>query len=146
MKERLLSLVLGLLLIAGVPFMAMAGPAPGGADTDGDTVEDAFDNCTLVSNAGQDDADHDACGDACPASPANPADITGDTQVGVPDYTALVGNWGGTTGGASDITGDTQVGVPDYTALVGSWGSSYSLQNGPSGITNSSRDFGTCPL
>lgn len=41
------------------------GPSPPGPDTDGDTVEDALDNCTLLANAAQKDIDSDGCGDVC---------------------------------------------------------------------------------
>ncbi|HJQ98172.1 MAG TPA: thrombospondin type 3 repeat-containing protein, partial [Candidatus Polarisedimenticolaceae bacterium] len=36
-----------------------------GGDTDGDGLLDLFDNCSLVANAGQDNADGDAFGDVC---------------------------------------------------------------------------------
>jgi hypothetical protein len=49
------------------------------ADTDGDGVPDATDNCPVVDNPGQANADGDALGDACdptpngdPVTPANP--------------------------------------------------------------------------
>ena len=70
MKTGLLALTFGFFLVVGLPLLATAGPTPGGADSDGDTVEDAFDNCTSVANAGQEDADHDGCGDVCGAVPA----------------------------------------------------------------------------
>lgn len=150
MKERLLSLVLGLLLIVGLPLAVMAGPAPGGPDTDNDGVEDAFDNCTTISNAGQEDSDHDACGDACPPGAGDlVADFTGDTIVGGPDYLILGSNWGSTAGTqpTGDATGDTIIGGPDYLVLGANWGATYTSYacNGPSGITNSSRETATCP-
>jgi Putative metal-binding motif/Thrombospondin type 3 repeat len=46
--------------------------APLGIDTDLDLVSDIDDDCPLVSNAGQADADHDGRGDACDNCPATP--------------------------------------------------------------------------
>ena len=65
MKAGLIALTFGFFLVVGLPLAATAGPTPGGADSDGDTVEDAFDNCTAIANPGQEDADHDGCGDVC---------------------------------------------------------------------------------
>lgn len=62
MRIKLLALAFGIILAAGT---ASAGPLPGGVDTDGDTVEDAFDNCELRANPTQVDTDHDACGQFC---------------------------------------------------------------------------------
>jgi len=62
MRIKLLALTFGIFLAAGT---AYAGPVPGGPDTDGDTVEDAFDNCTSRPNPTQVDTDHDGCGQFC---------------------------------------------------------------------------------
>jgi cysteine-rich repeat protein len=42
-----------------------AGVCNGAADSDGDGIPDATDNCPTVANADQADADHDGIGDAC---------------------------------------------------------------------------------
>jgi len=139
MKAGLITLAFGLFLVAGLPLAATAGPTPGGADGDGDTVEDAFDNCTGISNPGQEDADHDGCGDVC--DPALLCDCDGDGFVGVPDFTIMSIEWGSTAGGQCDCDGDTFVGIPDFTVLSSEWGQ----QKGPSGITNPSRDYTECP-
>src|SRR5262245_7683236 len=78
--KRIFALVFGLLLVAGA---AQAGPPPGGPDTDGDTVENAFDNCLNLVNPDQADTDHNGCGDAC--TQAITCDTNGDTVVGGPD-------------------------------------------------------------
>ena len=92
-KVRLIALAFGILLAVGLPLAASAGPSPGGADNDGDTVEDAFDNCSVLANADQADVDHDGCGDVCDQGPIL-ADITGDTIVGLPDFGILSGEFG----------------------------------------------------
>ncbi len=45
------------------------GPTPPDSDTDG--MPDYFDNCPLIANAGQLNADHDRDGDACDCAPNN---------------------------------------------------------------------------
>jgi hypothetical protein len=139
MKLRLLTLTFGFLLASGTAF---AGPTPGGLDGDGDTVENAFDNCTLVTNTNQADTDHNACGDACTESIL--CDANGDTLVGGPDLLALGMNFGmtgcpGGCGGA-DCNGDTTVGGPDYLVMGMEFGNSV----GPSGITTAQCDPPTC--
>lgn len=57
--------------------------AGGGGDSDLDMWCDPVDNCPLVSNVGQDNADADAAGDACDACPLDAAnDADGDTICG----------------------------------------------------------------
>lgn len=64
-RLRLAALAFGFCLAMGLPLAAMAGPVPGGPDTDGDGVENAFDNCTSRANPTQVDTDHDGCGQFC---------------------------------------------------------------------------------
>jgi len=52
-------------------------------DADGDGVEDALDNCTDASNAGQDDTDGDGYGNACDA------DVNNDCVINVLDLGVL---------------------------------------------------------
>lgn len=144
MKVSLMALAFGFCLVVGLPLAATAGPTPGGADGDGDNIEDAFDNCITVPNATQTDADHDGCGDACD-SPAVSivCDLNDDKAVGVPDFAILQADFGCTAGNCvGDCTGDGVTGVPDFNVFQGEFGNKV----GPSGITNPSRDLAECPL
>jgi hypothetical protein len=141
MKVSLMALVAGFCLVVGFPLAAMAGPTPGGADTDGDGVENAFDNCTGISNSSQKDFDHDGCGDVCDADLAGNDGLTGG-----PDFTAFRAAFGTSTGNPAynplaDMNCDGSVGGPDFTLFRGEFGGS----SGPSGITNSGRDPVLCP-
>jgi hypothetical protein len=139
MKAGLIALTFGFFLVAGLPLAATAGPAPGGPDSDGDTVEDAFDNCTAASNPGQEDADHDGCGDAC--DPALLCDADGNGTVGIADFGIISAQWGMTGTLSGDCDGNGTVGISDFGILSTEWGTS----KGPSGITNPSRDYTECP-
>jgi hypothetical protein len=139
MKVRLLAMAFGFFLVAGT---AYAGPTPGGADTDSDGVENAFDNCTLVPNANQADSDHNGCGDAC-TEPIT-CDTAGnmDLVVGGADQAIIGNNFldpvpPGTLGDC-DMNGVT-VGS-DLAAL----GAEFLNMVGPSGITNAQCDPSSC--
>lgn len=135
MKVRLLTLAFGFFLIAGT---ASAGPAPGGADTDGDTVENAFDNCTAVSNASQTDTDHNGCGNICDVT----CDFNGDLLAGGGDFLLIGMNFGMsvTPNTNGDCNGDGVVGGPDLLAM----GMEFGMSSGPSGITNAQCDPTSC--
>jgi len=135
MKIRLLTLAFGFFLVAGT---AYAGPAPGGPDADGDTVENAFDNCTAVPNATQTDTDHNGCGNACAVT----CNFNGDATAGGADFLLIGMNFGMTVpaGTAGDCNGDGLVGGPDVLAM----GMEFGMSNGPSGITNAQCNPTTC--
>jgi hypothetical protein len=134
MKTAWTVLTMGLILAVGLPFTAVAGPTPGGADLDGDTVEDAFDNCLDVANADQTDSDSNGCGDACTAPIT--CDVNGDTTVGSPDFLILGMNFGATSENfaAGNCVGSVPgpVGTPDFLTM----GAEFGNRVGPSGITN----------
>lgn len=140
MKVRLLAVTCGLFLAAGG---AYAGPTPGGPDSDGDGVQNAFDNCVSTANASQTDTDHNGCGDACTQS--IDCDWTGDTTVGAPDFSIFSMNFGmnvavGTNGDCAPAGGDGTVGAPDFSLFSMQFGHTV----GPSGITNAQCDSSTC--
>jgi hypothetical protein len=64
------------LIIAAALLISSAAWA---ADTDGDGVDDAVDNCPTVSNPGQEDLDIDGLGDACDPSTAVSTPVTFST-------------------------------------------------------------------
>jgi hypothetical protein len=139
MRGRKLALGVGILLAAGA---AWAGPTPGSVDTDGDGVENVFDNCTLIVNPTQTDTDHNGCGDACQPPITCDAAADMDLVVGGPDQAVIGLNFGmvvppGTMG---DCTGDGVVGGAD----LATFGQQFLNMVGPSGITNAACDPETC--
>jgi hypothetical protein len=108
---------------------------PGGADTDGDTVENAFDNCTTIANPSQADADHNGCGDVCQPS----KDCNGDLVVGIGDVTLAAGQFGG-PGACCDLDGNGVCTIGEVTVIAGNFGKPI----GPSGITTAQCDPASC--
>ena len=140
-RAALASAVWAFLLLAG---NAAAGPTLGGPDTDGDGVENAFDNCTLVANPSQTDTNHDGCGDACTQDIA--CDFNGDKVVGVPDFLIQAAHMGqcgvpvGTLGDCAPNGGDGCGGAPDFLLF----GMNFGHTVGPSGITSAACDPSRC--
>jgi hypothetical protein len=124
----------------GLPLSALAGPTPGGTDTDSDGVENAFDNCTNRVNPTQKDVDHDGCGDVCDG------DFDQNGYGGVSDYGILLSRFGSTTGSPFylpqvDMDCNGAIGITDYGLFQNEFGSAA----GPSGITNPGRSPVACP-
>jgi len=140
MKVKLTALLAGFCLVVGLPLAAMAGPTPGGADTDGDGVENAFDNCTTRANPTQKDVDHDACGDTCDG------DFDQNGTAGLTDFGILKSAFTKTTGqpgynAAADMDCNGVVGLTDF----GAFKNEFTTTAGPSGITNAGRNPTACP-
>jgi len=98
-------------------------------DSDGDGRANNADNCTLVANAGQLDADHDGIGNQCDC------DFNQDNACGAPDFGLFIGCFGAPTGEnavckAADMNGDGVVGAPDFGLFIGGFGG----PPGPSGL------------
>src|SRR5215468_6877575 len=90
-------------------------------DADSDGVPDDEDDCTLVPDYSQLDADHDGYGNACDA------DFDQNGHVGASDFLALRRAFGTSAGSpgwnpAMDLNGDGAVGGLDFLALVHSFG------------------------
>jgi len=142
MKVSLMALVAGFCLVVGLPLAAMAGPTPGGANSDGDPIENAFDNCTGVSNANQKDFDHDGCGDACDGD----MDPIQDGNSAASDFLIFKAAFGTSEGNPAynaraDMDCDGSVAATDFLLFKAEFGGS----SGPSGISNAGRNLAICP-
>ena len=95
-----------------------------GIDTDGDTVDDAIDNCTLVANTDQRDTDGDQYGNICDADLVN---TDGLSIVNLSDYSLFRSAFGkpvvlNTLTDHADFTGDGFVNLSDYSIFRASFG------------------------
>jgi hypothetical protein len=140
MRIKLTALAAGFVLAVGLPLAAMAGPTPGGADTDGDGVENAFDNCTLKANSNQKDVDHDGCGDVCDG------DFDQNGSSGGSDFSIFKLGFGKTTGqpgynAGADMDCNGAIGGSDFSLFK----LEFTTTAGPSGITNAGRNPVACP-
>ena len=102
-----------------------------GVDTDGDLVDDAIDNCTLVSNVDQRDTDADGFGNICDGDVNTSGGI-----VDLTDYLAFLGVFGQVASASppvsenADLDGDGIVGLSDYLNFLTLFGK----LPGPSGL------------
>jgi len=94
-----------------------------GIDTDGDTVDDAIDNCTLVQNTDQRDTNGDGFGNICDA------DLDQDNLVGFSDFSLFRAVFG-TADPDADLDGDGLVGFSDFSIFRAAFGG----VPGPSGL------------
>ena len=135
MRIKLLALTFGIILAAGT---AYAGPLPGGADTDLDGVEDAFDNCEASANASQSDTDHDGCGNFCDF------DFNNSGVTDINDVVLGAGQFGPCPAPPAacqcDFNGDGTCAIGEVVEIAGQFGQ----QPGPSGITTAQCDTALC--
>ena len=124
-QRRLRLAFLTLLALGLAPTTTWAGPTIG--DTDGDGIDDLFDNCTDVSNTSQYDADGDGCGNMCDA------DYDDTNVAGISDFVTYQGCFGQSVPAAdppdadptcaeSDMDGSGVVGIADFVLFVGEFG------------------------
>jgi hypothetical protein len=125
--------------VVGLPLAATAGPTPGGPDSDGDGVEDTFDNCYLAPdvNPDQKDVDHDGCGNICDS------DANNDGVVNASDFSAfkasyLKGEGDPGYNGSFDATCEGVVNASDFSVFK----ANYLQVTGPSGFPASQRSGG----
>lgn len=94
-------------------------------DTDGDTIADDIDNCTLVANAHQNDTDNDGFGNYCDP------DLNNDGVVNFVDFSMFRNVFGNTGENMSeDFNSDNVVNFVDFSILRDMLGK----KPGPSGI------------
>jgi uncharacterized membrane protein len=116
---------------AGVAMLLLLPlPSVAGVDTDADGVDDAYDNCTEVANAGQEDSDDDGYGNLCDG------DFNNDLVVGLPDL-AILGTCMNLPGEGArdgcfmcDLNSDHKVNSLDFSIFEGMVGK----PPGPSGV------------
>lgn len=135
MRLKLLAMTFGIFLAAGT---AYAGPVPGGLDSDGDTVENAFDNCSGFPNANQSDTDHDACGNSCDF------DLNNNGIVSIGEVTLLAGQFGPCAAPPAscqcDLNGNGTCSIGEVTVIANTFGQ----KPGLSGITTAQCNTTLC--
>jgi hypothetical protein len=94
-----------------------------GVDTDGDLVDDAIDNCTLVGNADQRDTNGDGFGNVCDA------DLNGDNLTDLDDFSQFRIAFS-TNDPDADFDGSGSVNLSDFSTFRLLFGSA----PGPSGL------------
>jgi hypothetical protein len=131
-----MAVTFGLLLAVGTPLAAMAGPTPGGPDTDSDGIEDAFDNCTLVPNPNQVDCIHVGCGEVCYG------DINADQITNIADFLIWQPcfNQPAACAPAADLNCDQIINIADFLL----WQARFNQVPGPSGLPAALKSGG-CP-
>ena len=92
------------------------GVAPGPPDTDGDGVADSFDNCSLVANTSQLDANGDGYGNLCDADLNNSGIVT-TADFGLLRSVLNQSAGSSATAAAADLNGSGTVTTSDFAIL-----------------------------
>jgi hypothetical protein len=127
MKVGVLAISIAILLVAGLPFAAVAGPAP---DMDSDGTVDAADICKLDTDAPSPngcDTDMDGYGNECDP------DFDNNGSVNLLDFGAFgaaFGSTGAPCSIAADLDGNGTVNLLDF----GKFGAAFGGAPGPSGL------------
>ncbi|MGB5473700.1 MAG: hypothetical protein WBQ78_09510 [Gammaproteobacteria bacterium] len=95
-----------------------------GIDSDGDTIDDAIDNCTLVANPNQRDTNGDGFGNMCDA------DFNNNGLVDPSDFSLIKSLFGSTTSPDQDLNGNGIVDPSDFSKEK----SLFATQPGPSAL------------
>lgn len=139
MKSGLVTGLLAFLLAVGMASVATAGPGLG--DTDGDTVDDFFDNCQVVPNhnsstlnGGQLDSDGDGCGNICDG------DFDQTSAVDVADFGLFKAGFAAGGPGVTDMDGSGATDIADFGLFKGQFAQGFP---GPSVAAH--RDTTVCP-
>lgn len=103
---------------------ALAAAVFADADTDGDGIPDAMDNCLYRPNPDQLDVDLDGYGNVCDA------DLTNNAVVDLPDMGAVLSTLGSTTDPHNDITANDVVDLPDLGRILSDLGLYLSGESG----------------
>jgi len=112
-----------------------------GSDVDGDGLDDAIDNCPLIFNADQTNADNDALGDVCDPCPNDPSSVC--NNVGVCDsnnVTFCVTDGECTAAGGFWWSDNTCLGVPESETVTSSGRVWMDRNLGASQVATSSTD------
>jgi len=132
MRFDLLASLLAFFLALGITGTATAGPGLG--DTDGDGVDDFFDNCLTDVNGAQVDADYDGCGNYCDGD----FDQSGTT--GGSDFIIFRGGFLASASGVTDMDGSGSTGGSDFILFRGNF-----LRGSPGPSSNTFKDPVACP-
>ena len=134
MRFGLLASLLAFFLALGVAGTAYAGPGLG--DSDGDGLDDFFDNCRDVALAPPDnkDSDGDGCGNICDG------DFDQDGIVNGADFIIFRGGFIAGASGITDMTGDHITNGADFIQFRGNF-----IQGTPGPSENTFRDPVACP-
>lgn len=132
MRYGLLASLLALFLTLSVSGMAFAGPGLG--DSDGDSVDDFFDNCKDISNAGQVDSDFDGCGNICDG------DFDQNAVTNGADFLIFRAGFIAAASGVTDMDANGLTNGADFLTFRTNF-----IQGAPGASLNTFRDTSACP-